>query len=187
MSLEPKRFNTGMGRVHGQDLTNIYSAVSELSPDVSIAAPEGYGMPRMAVVRSSELLEEDEGQDLLWGYELEYVSPIFPRKTTDDGTFKIYESPIDNACWAQAGFGTDGKVAVNLTEIGNSATSIMGVDTSNLPDGFKLQPVPDGAVVMAYSIPMDYLRGDTTQPGYQGSFTFFQYVNQFDGECSDSD
>ena len=184
MSLQPKRFETGMGRVHGQDLTNIYQAVSEFTPDVSVPPAEGYGVPRLAVITSSTLMEQEGGYDIQWRYALEFVSPQRPRKTVDGVQHKIYETPTGNPCWQDSGFGTDGNdVAINLTEIGNSATSIMGVDPTNLPTGFQLQPVPTGAVVMAYSIPMDYLRDNTTQPGYQGSLIFFTYTNQFDGSC----
>jgi len=180
MSLEPKRFNTGMGRVHGQDLTNIYQAVSEFAPDVSVPPAEGYGVPRLAVVTASTLLEEAGGYELKWRYALKFISPTYATKDV----WSVYDPVTLNECWQDSGFDTGGNdVAINLTEIGNSATNIMGVDPTNLPDDYQLQAVPDGAVVMAYSIPMTYEKDNTTEPGKQGSLVFFTYTNQFDGSC----
>ena len=101
--------------------------------------------------------------DNRWSYSWESV--IGNEQATDPGTFKAAPS-------ARTG------TAYNGLEAGNTAAGVQGcgIDVDNLPTGWALQPIGDGAVVA--------LRWVTDCSDPRSGWWQFEAANNADGECA---
>ena len=68
--------------------------------------------------------------------------------------------------------------AINTFEMGNTNLFAMGISISSLPEGFALEPVPLGAVVMVWMAP----GSNTDVNGFQ-TIALFTWPTQFNGTC----
>ena len=92
-----------------------------------------------------------------WKYVVRPVSVQL--LNTDDATFEHPNVPAYFSAW-------------NIFEIGNSASSAMGIDPSTLPGTYELKPISNGTVVPGF-----YTQGE----GRMVVLLF--WPNQFDGAC----
>lgn len=68
--------------------------------------------------------------------------------------------------------------AINTFEMGNTNLFAMGISIPSLPEGFALEPVPLGAVVMVWMAP----GGGTDVNGFE-TIALFTWPTQFNGTC----
>lgn len=68
--------------------------------------------------------------------------------------------------------------ALNLAELRNTGTEIMGISTSQIPSGFSLEAVPDETIVMAWLAP-----AVEDENGIKNLCVFYA-MNQYSGTCS---
>ena len=185
--MDRKYFTKGTGRLDAQTLNQMNKAAWEVN---QAPAPQDIPVwqgPYMAIVNlqsgtaAQELAWIDDPTNLIpikWGYNFAVVAPT----TSEKDGLKLQDA--NSLCYETMGQKSTDAVALNLVELNNSATSLMGVDPDNLPEGFALQPVPVDTHVMLWLAQIAYVEGDTTLPGNQGWVAYFTYPNQFDGECS---
>ena len=176
-----KHFTRGNGRLDAGTLNGMMSAALGWSEQADEFTPPAWQGPHLAIIKGNEVITED----LKWKYELEFITPGTTTWTNDEGEVKtLADGDPLSTCWDYVGMGTDEGVysALNTVEIGNTDTNIMGVDPTNLPEGFKLQPVPTGAFVWCLVGFTPYTE-DGVNPGDNGDLILFQYANTFDGAC----
>jgi len=185
--MERKYFSKGTGRLDAQTLNDMNRAAWEVNQAPAPQNLPTWQGPYMAVVNlqsgidPQELAFKDDPTNLIpikWGYTFVVVAPV---TSEDTGGLKLQDA--NSPCYETMGPHSTDAVALNLVELNNSATSLMGVDPANLPDGYALQPVPQDTHVMLWLAQIAYVEGDTTLPGNQGWVAYFTYPNQFDGVC----
>lgn len=182
--MERKRFTHGTGRLDAQQLNLMAEAAwqAENTPDpMNMPALRG---PFMGIINppsgtAPQVLENDNnGNPIQWGYAVAFVSPEWAT-APDGGVLK----DANSGAYRSTGFSVEDAVALNMVEMNNSSLNIMNVQTSNLPAGFTLQPVPTSTHALVWLAPMEFDATDTTTPGMQGFVAYFSYTNQFDGDC----
>ena len=187
-----KHFNQGIGRLDADQLNMMaqagYAHAEQSFAPVLTSALQG---PFLAIVNPPSGIDPQvlaESEDTVpvpfkWGYDFIMVDPEVSKVTDINGDESfLYES--NSLCYRSTGREGNASVALNLNELNNSALVQMGVDVSNLPEGFALQPVPGTTTTLVWVAPMPFEEGDTTTPGNQGFVAYFTYPNQFDGDCS---
>jgi hypothetical protein len=191
--MDRKYFSKGTGRLDAQTLNDMNRAAWQVN---QAPAPQNLPVwqgPYMAIVNLQSGTEAQElawsdydpidpvpTQDvpIKWGYNFTVVAPV---TSEDAGGLKLQDA--NSLCYETMGQKSTDAVALNLVELNNSSTSLMGVDPDNLPEGFALQPVPVDTHVMLWLAQIAHVEGDTTLPGNQGWVAYFSYPNQFDGVC----
>ena len=177
--MERKRFSHGHGRLDAQTLNEINRATDTVNNTPMPPVEAAWQGPYMALINppngvAKQVLETNSaGDPIKWGYDWIALSPLAP------GELENANSPSYQSLGPEGNAAT----ALNLAELNNNETTIMGVEVGNLPAGVKLQPVPGSTHVMIWVAPSVYVDGDTTTPGNQGFVAYFYYCNQFDGEC----
>ena len=182
------RFTTGTGRLSA-DMLNGWQETSNTVNQMALTyqSPGWEGPVLMKVLNSVDMMkrgpETDPGTPGTPGADPPYSDYVAPTYGPDVAAvnrwqYDLQEVSIDvitnPETWGTMTRATDGDYAINLTEVPNSDTHCMGVDLANLPAGFELQPIPDGAIVWAY---FNILAED---PGFM---CVFSSTNQFDGVC----
>ena len=180
--MNQKQFGKGIGRMDADFLNDVQDTINRTAPTDAFS-PQAWRGPYLAVIKSNEVIEDD----LKWRYELEFITPAATTWETDDNPPVVKTLPdadMLSDCWNYIGLGTGEGIAtaLNITELGNSSNNIMGIDPSNLPAGFLLQPVPTGAFVWCQVGTTPYTEGGTNV-GDEGDLILFTYTNQFDGSC----
>lgn len=178
-----KRFTGGTGRLDAHTLNQMAQAGYAHAEQAEGVGFDSLRGPYLAIINppSGNAPQELEGTPAYkWAYDFVVVDPTYADK---DGEY-LWQA--NSAAWVSTGRSSSGDVsALNLCELNNSAATQMGVDTSNLPSGVELQPVPDVTHVMLWIAATPYNSGTPNADaiGEQGSVAFFTYPNQFDGEC----
>ena len=183
--MERKRFTSGTGRLDAQTLNLMAQAGYAYADQISSVPIPALDGPYLAIINppsgtpKQELAFLADGvTPIKWAYDYVVVSPEWSER---NGEY-LWEANSDS--WKTQGTGA-GSVpsALNLCEINNTTTSLMGVDVSNIPDGYQLQPVPGTTHVMLWIASTPRKTGDVSAIGGEGSVAFFTYPNQFDGSC----
>lgn len=180
--MQKKQFGRGIGRMDSEFINEIQNTIDRTTPTDPFNAQTWQG-PYLAVIKGSEEIEAD----LKWKYELEFIIPAATSWENGDDPPVVKTLPdadMLSECWNYLGLGTGEDVysALNITELANKSSNIMGIDPANLPAGFKLQPVPIGAFVWCRVGTTPYTEGGTNV-GDNGDLILFNYNNQFDGSC----
>ncbi len=180
--MQRKQFGKGIGRMDAEFINELQNTIDRTTPTDPFNAQAWQG-PYLAVIKGHEVIEDD----LKWKYELEFITPAATTWENEDDppvVKTLADGDLLSECWNYLGLGTGEGVyaALNITEIANSSTNVMGIDPSNLPAGFTLQPVPTGAFVWCRVGTTPYTEGGT-DVGDAGDLILFEYTNQFDGSC----
>ncbi len=172
-----KHFTAGVGRLDAETLNSMVNAAENAAVLPETFQPMGFNGPYLGIIKGNEEIVAERK----WKYEIEF---IMPAATADDALSKtLADADMLSTCWNFLGLGTDNtKDSLNISELNNSDTEIMGVQVSNLPAGFTLQPVPTNTFVWCWTAQTPVVT-DGTNVGEQGYLILFEYTNQFDGSC----
>lgn len=184
-----KVFSTGSGRLDAQTLNEMAQAGYAHAEHPNVIPVPPLDGPYMALINPPNgddkveiaWLDTEKTQPIKWAYDWLIVSPEYTLKDGDETL-----AQANSSCYvSQFIDGGTQPSALNLCELNNSDSSLMGVNPNNLPEGFSLQPVPQSthAMVWLYTMPYDPDTQDPIIPGDKGVIAYFTFNNQFDGEC----
>lgn len=172
-----KRFTRGNGRLDAQTLNAMMDAAVSHEEAPEAFSATSFNGPYLGVIQSSTVITADQK----WSYDINFYAPQYFEDTV--AVKDLADGDTSSTCWQDMGMGTDGDaVALNLSELNNSATDIMGIDPTNIPAGFALQPVPNGTFVWCWTAYTPWEDG-VTKPGASGFLVLFEFTNQLDGTC----
>lgn len=134
------------------------------SPSGGTPGGDGTLDGNVARVFPAQITVVNTGGDNYWAYDFEEMKKVGPG----------YDSEyLGGDVWDHIGVvGTAYNFCENTN--GNMGVQGNGVDVENLPDGFEIQPCPEGSIIVMYQIRYGV--------GYE---YWFEYQNGIDGACAE--